>query len=206
MGMTQLLANCDLGERETKFVETIHRSGKALLTIINDILDFSKIEAGHVELDQEPFVLRECLEDVMALLSTAATDTGVDLLLRIDPNIPETYIGDVGRVRQIVTNLVGNALKFTHQGHVVINVNANVVGDTALLSLEVSDTGIGIDPEKLSHIFEKFSQADGSTTREYEGTGLGLSIAKNLAKLMNCLLYTSPSPRDQRGSRMPSSA
>ena len=107
----------------------------------------------------------------MALLSTAATDTGVDLLLRIDPNIPETYIGDVGRVRQIVTNLVGNALKFTHQGHVVINVNANVVGDTALLSLEVSDTGIGIDPEKLSHIFEKFSQADGSTTREYEGTG-----------------------------------
>ena len=185
MGMTQLLANCDLGERETKFVETIHRSGKALLTIINDILDFSKIEAGHVELDQDPFVLRECLEDVMALLSTAANDTGVDLLLRIDPNIPETYIGDVGRVRQIVTNLVGNALKFTHQGHVVINVNANVVGDTALLSLEVQDTGIGIDPEKLSHIFEKFNQADGSTTREYEGTGLGLSIAKNLAKLMN---------------------
>ena len=185
MGMTQLLANCDLAGRELEFIQTIDRSGQALLTIINDILDFSKIEAGHVELDKAVFSLRDSLEDVTALLATAATDTGVDLLLRIDPDTPRSYLGDVGRVRQIVTNLVGNALKFTHEGHVVIDVSADVDGDLARLTIAVSDTGIGIDAEKLAHIFEKFSQADGSTTRKYEGTGLGLTIAKNLAELMN---------------------
>ena len=185
MGMTQLLANCDLGVREQEFIQTIDRSGQALLTIINDILDFSKIEAGHVELDKAVFSLRDSLEDVTALLSTAATDTGVDLLLHINPDTPQTFIGDVGRVRQIVTNLVGNALKFTHEGHVVIDVSAEKDGDLATLTIAVSDTGIGIDSAKLSDIFEKFNQADGSTTRKYEGTGLGLTIAKNLAELMN---------------------
>ena len=185
MGMTQLLANCQLGDREREFVHTIDRSGQALLTIINDILDFSKIEAGHIELDHSPFLLRESLEDVTSLLSTAATDTGVDLLLRIDPDLPETYIGDVGRVRQILTNLVGNALKFTHEGHVLVNVNGTVTDKMAKLNIAVSDTGIGIKQDQLSHVFEKFRQADGSTTREYEGTGLGLNIATNLAKLMN---------------------
>ena len=185
MGMTQLLANCQLGPREREFVKTIDRSGQALLTIINDILDFSKIEAGHIELDHSPFLLRESLEDVTSLLSTAATDTGIDLLLRIDPDLPETYIGDVGRVRQILTNLVGNALKFTHEGHVLINVTGVVTDQIAKLNIAVSDTGIGIEEEQLSQVFEKFNQADGSTTREYEGTGLGLSIATNLASLMN---------------------
>ena len=185
MGMTQLLENCELGAREREFVRTIDRSGQALLTIINDILDFSKIEAGHIELDQSPFLLRESLEDVTTLLSTAAMDTGVDLLLRIAPDLPETYIGDVGRVRQILTNLVGNALKFTHEGHVLINVTGAVTDQTAKLNIAVSDTGIGIPEEQLSNVFEKFSQADSSTTREYEGTGLGLSIATDLAKLMN---------------------
>ena len=103
MGMSQLLSNCKLGEREREFVQTIDRSSQALLTIINDILDFSKIEAGRVELDAEPFLLRESLEDVTSLLSTAATDTGIDLLLRIDPDIPEAYVGDVGRVRQVLS-------------------------------------------------------------------------------------------------------
>ena len=185
MGMTQLLANCELSVREREFVRTIDRSGQALLTIINDILDFSKIEAGHIELDHSPFLLRESLEDVTTLLSTAAKDTGVDLLLRIDPDLPETYIGDVGRVRQILTNLVGNALKFTHEGHVLINVTGEVKDRTAKLNIAVSDTGIGIKEEQLSQVFEKFRQADGSTTREFEGTGLGLSIASNLASLMN---------------------
>jgi len=184
MGMSQLLSNCKLGERERDFVRTIDRSGQALLTIINDILDFSKIEAGRIELDEEPFSLRESLEDVTALLSTAATDTAIDLLLRIDPDIPESYIGDVGRVRQVLTNLVGNALKFTHEGHVLIDVTASVVDETAKLIFDVSDTGIGIAEDKLSNIFEKFSQADGSTTREYGGTGLGLTISSNLAHLM----------------------
>ena len=185
LGMTQLLSNSRLGPRETDFIRTIDRSGQALLTIINDILDFSKIEAGHIELDNAPFLLRESLEDVTSLLSTAATDTGVDLLLRIDPDLPETYIGDVGRVRQILTNLVGNALKFTPAGHVLINVTGTLKDQTARLNIAVSDTGIGIQKEELSKVFEKFSQADGSTTREYEGTGLGLSIATNLADLMN---------------------
>ena len=184
MGMSQLLANSHLGEREREFVQTIDRSSQALLTIINDILDFSKIEAGRVELDAEPFLLRESLEDVTALLSTTATDTGIDLLLRIDPDIPESYIGDVGRVRQVLTNLVGNALKFTHEGHVLIDVTASVVDETAKLTIDVGDTGIGIAEDKLSNIFEKFSQADGSTTREYGGTGLGLTISSNLAHLM----------------------
>ena len=185
MGMTQLLANGKLGVREREFVQTIDRSGQALLTIINDILDFSKIEAGHIELDNSPFLLRESLEDVTSLLSTAATDTGVDLLLRIDPDLPVTYIGDVGRVRQILTNLVGNALKFTHEGHVLINVTGEVTDQIAKLNIAVSDTGIGIKEDQISQVFEKFRQADGSTTREYEGTGLGLSIASNLASLMN---------------------
>ena len=137
-----------------------------------------------IELDQSPFLLRESLEDVTTLLSTAATDTGIDLLLRIDPDLPETYIGDVGRVRQILTNLVGNALKFTREGHVLINVTGAVTDQTANLNIAVSDTGIGIPEEQLTNVFEKFTQADGST----------------------CLLYTSPSPRDATLSRMPSSA
>ena len=185
IGMTQLLANCQLGAREREFVKTIDRSGQALLTIINDILDFSKIEAGHIELDDAPFVLRESLEDVTSLLSTGATDTGVDLLLRIDPDLPEAYVGDVGRVRQILTNLVGNALKFTHEGHVLINVTGAVTNQMANLIIDVSDTGIGIEEDQLSKVFEKFRQVDGSSTREYEGTGLGLTIASNLAELMN---------------------
>ena len=184
MGMSQLLSNCKLGEREREFVQTIDRSSQALLTIINDILDFSKIEAGRVELDAEPFLLRESLEDVTSLLSTAATDTGIDLLLRIDPDIPEAYVGDVGRVRQVLTNLIGNALKFTHEGHVLIDVTASIIDKTAKLTIDVGDTGIGIAEDKLSNIFEKFSQADGSTTREYGGTGLGLTISSNLAHLM----------------------
>ncbi|MEP6343075.1 MAG: response regulator [Maricaulaceae bacterium] len=185
MGMAQLLATCQLGSRELEFVQTIDRSGQALLTIINDILDFSKIEAGHIEFDSAPFLLRESLEDVTSLLATAAAETGVDLLLRIDPDLPHTYIGDVGRVRQILTNLVGNALKFTHEGHVLINVSGTVIDQKAMLTIAVSDTGIGIKEEQLSHVFEKFSQADGSITRKYEGTGLGLTIASNLAGLMN---------------------
>lgn len=185
MGMTQMLAKSKLSARETEFVQIIDRSGQALLTIINDILDFSKIEAGYLELDIAPFLLRESLEDVTALLATAATDTGIDLLLRIAPDVPETYLGDVGRFRQIITNLVGNALKFTHEGHVLIDVTAAVIDKSAKLTITISDTGIGIPKDQLSTIFEKFSQADGSTTREYEGTGLGLTIASNLAHLMN---------------------
>ena len=185
MGMAELLQNSQLGPRETDFVNVINRSGKALLTIINDILDFSKIESGQMELDNAPFHLRDSIEDVTTLLSTKVTETGVDLLLRIQPDLPSTYLGDVGRIRQILTNIVGNAVKFTHTGHVLIDVSGEVKNETVNLLIKVVDTGIGIPADKLSHVFDKFSQADGSTTREYGGTGLGLPISQNLIELMD---------------------
>lgn len=185
MGMAELLQNSQLGPRETDFVNVINRSGKALLTIINDILDFSKIEAGQMELDNAPFHLRDSIEDVTTLLSTKITETGVDLLLRVQPDLPSTYLGDVGRIRQILTNIVGNAVKFTHTGHVLIDVSGEVENETVNLRIKVVDTGIGIAADKLGHVFDKFSQADGSTTREYGGTGLGLPISQNLIELMD---------------------
>ena len=173
-----------LGPREREFVRTIDRSGQALLTIINDILDFSKIEAGQAELDPAPFPLREAIEDVTALLSSSAADKAIDLLVRLNPELPQAFVGDVGRIRQILTNLVGNAIKFTHHGHVLIDVNGSVIDDTAHLIITIEDTGIGIPAESLGDIFGKFKQVDGSTTREYEGTGLGLTISANLVELM----------------------
>ena len=184
MGMAELLESSDLGSRETDCVNVINRSGKALLTIINDILDFSKIESGHMELDAAPFDLRDTLEDITALLSTKVAETGIDLLLRMQPNLPVCYLGDAGRIRQVLTNIVGNAVKFTQSGHVLVDVSGEVKGGTANLDIKVTDTGIGIPPEKLEHVFEKFSQADGSTTRQFGGTGLGLTISRDLADLM----------------------
>lgn len=184
MGMAELLQNSQLGPRETDFVNVINRSGKALLTIINDILDFSKIEAGQMELDNAPFHLRDSIEDITTLLSTKVVETGIDLLLRVQPDLPTTFLGDVGRIRQILTNIVGNAVKFTHTGHVLIDVSGEVENETANLLIKVVDTGIGIPAEKLNHVFDKFSQADGSTTRQYGGTGLGLPISQNLTELM----------------------
>lgn len=184
MGMAQLLENGSLEPRQREFVNVIERSGEALLTIINDILDFSKIEAGQIVLDETPFLLRESIEDVTTLLSSAVADSGIDLLLRVQPDLPTSYLGDVGRFRQIMTNIIGNAVKFTHEGHVLVDVNGTVLPDHVEFTIEISDTGIGIPKDKLAHVFEKFSQVDGTTTRKYEGTGLGLSIAGNLASLM----------------------
>ena len=184
MGMAHLLSRNDLGEEDNGYVKIIQRSSKALLTIINDILDFSKIEAGRISLEQKPFNLRDSLEDVMALLSMAATEKDVELILQIQPNLPENYIGDVGRLRQVITNIFGNAVKFTSQGHVLIQVSGELVEDVMNLAISIQDTGIGIPPDKLDDIFDKFAQADSSTTRQHEGTGLGLTIAKQLVELM----------------------
>ena len=184
IGMTELLGMTDLNERQNHFVKTISSSGNALMTIINDILDFSKIEAGQAKLDPAPFHLRESLEDVTTLLSSSAADKGLDLLIRVQPDLPGTFVGDVGRLRQIMTNLVGNAVKFTHFGHVLIDVSGTVTNGEADLIIKVEDTGIGIPEDNLEGVFEKFKQVDGTTTREYEGTGLGLSISSNLVKLM----------------------
>ena len=184
MGMAHLLSRTDLGVEENDYVKIIQRSSEALLTIINDILDFSKIEAGQVCLAQKPFNLRDSLEDVMALLSVAAREKDVELILQIQPDLPVNYIGDAGRLRQIITNIFGNAVKFTAEGHVLIQVTGERSKNEVNLSISIQDTGIGIPPDKLDGIFDKFAQADSSSTREHEGTGLGLSIAKQLVGLM----------------------
>lgn len=184
LGMSELLALSELNDRQSDFVKTISSCGNALMTIINDILDFSKIEAGQVSLDPIPFVLSESVEDVTAMLSSSAADKNIDLLVRIQPDLPATFIGDVGRIRQVLTNLIGNALKFTHFGHVLVDITGKQAGDSYNLNIRVEDTGIGIPQSDLEHVFQKFCQVDATTTREYEGTGLGLSISANLISLM----------------------
>lgn len=184
MGMADLLSLRDLGTRERDFVNTIQRSSNALLTIINDILDFSKIEAGQITLEKIPFNLRETIEDIFALFSSKVDGSDVDMLLRIQPDFPIGFLGDSGRVRQILLNLIGNAIKFTNEGHILIDVHGNTDGGDANIVIDVTDTGIGIPEDKLQEVFNKFTQADGSTTREYGGTGLGLTIAKSFVELM----------------------
>ena len=185
MGMAELLQKTELDTKQRAFADVIVKSGNSLLTIINDILDFSKIDAGQMELDPAPFNLGEAIEDVATLVSSKVAEKDLELAVRIDPTLPNSYVGDVGRIRQIVTNLVGNAVKFTETGHVFIDVNGGVENEIARLRISVEDTGIGIAPEKLTKIFEKFSQVDESTTRKHEGTGLGLAIASSLVRLMN---------------------
>ncbi len=185
LGMAELLEESDIDERQREFVDVITRSSNALLTIINDILDFSKIEAGAFELDPVEFNLRDVLADVTSLLSTKAQEKGLELIINYPPYMENYFVGDAGRMRQIITNMVGNAVKFTEVGHVLINVKVKNYNESrADLTVEITDTGIGIEPEKLAHIFEKFTQADNSTTRVYGGTGLGLSISKHIVELM----------------------
>ncbi len=184
LGMTELLQSTDLDDRQKSFADTIYKSGAALLTIINDILDFSKIEAGKLEIDPVPFNLKDAIEDVATLLSTPARAKEIELAVRYSPDIPEHLFGDVGRIRQIVTNLVGNAIKFTHEGHVFINISGASEGDFTKLRIDVEDTGIGIPKDKLENVFHEFSQAEATTTRQFGGTGLGLAISRKLASAM----------------------
>jgi PAS domain S-box-containing protein len=189
MGMAELLARTKLDDKQKMFTDVIVNSAASLLTIINDILDFSKIDAGQMELDPAPFSLGEAIEDVATLMSSGAAEKDLELIVRVDPELPDVMIGDVGRIRQIVTNLLGNAIKFTGVGHVYVNVDGTVesAGDlqSATLKFVVQDTGIGIPPDKLQRVFEKFSQVDSSATRKHEGTGLGLAIASSLVHLMD---------------------
>ncbi len=185
IGMAELVSKTtDLDDRQSHFIDTISRSGHALLQIINDILDYSKIEAGKVKLAPLPFDLRDAIEDVSALLATTAAEKGIELLLRFEPSLPRKVIGDAGRIRQVMTNIVGNAIKFTQEGHVWINISGNVEDEKARINFSIEDTGVGIPENQLGSIFEKFQQVDGSNTRKFEGTGLGLSISSNLVKLM----------------------
>lgn len=185
LGMAELLASTALDARQRTFTDVIVKSGKALLAIINDVLDFSRIDAGELVLDSAPFNLVAAVEDVATLMSANAALKDLELVVRFEPGLPEVVTGDVGRFRQIVTNLVGNAVKFTDRGHVLIDVAGKADDGTAQLSIRVEDTGIGIPPDWMEAIFEKFAQADNSPTRRHEGTGLGLAIASRLAALMN---------------------
>jgi PAS domain S-box-containing protein len=184
LGMAELLSKSDLDEKQKRFTEIIVKSGNALLTIINDILDFSKIDAGQLVLDPAPFNLTEAIEDVATLVSTRAKEKDLEMIVRVEPGLPEVFLGDAGRIRQIITNLLGNAIKFTDSGHVLVEVTGKARGTEGDLRVSVTDTGIGIPKEKLKLVFEKFSQVDGSSTRRHEGTGLGLAITSRLVALM----------------------
>ncbi len=181
LGMTRLLLDSGLVGEQREMADTVMRSGEALLEIINDILDFSKIEAGKVELESIVFDLEQCLEDCVDLMYGKAQEKGVELLYWFHPGLASQVTGDPARLRQIVLNLISNALKFTKQGHVLLSV---VPGQDGRVHIEVEDTGIGIAQDKLPLLFQRFSQADSSTTRKYGGTGLGLAIVRELSDLM----------------------
>jgi signal transduction histidine kinase/DNA-binding response OmpR family regulator len=192
LGMTELLQNTDLSKEQSRFVETVRRSGEALLTIINNILDFSKIEAGRMELEQIHFDLHELVAEAVEILSEDAGKKGLDLGFEIGEGVPCFFIGDPGRLRQVMVNLLANAVKFTPQGSVRLEV---AMGDAAnLIRVRVCDTGIGITPEQQSRIFEQFVQGDESITRRYGGTGLGLVIARQLTELMGGTLSLESEP------------
>jgi len=186
IGMTGLLLDTEQSAEQRDFAEIISFSAESLLTIINDILDFSKIEAGRMTIEAAPFDLRSAVEAVAELLSPRAEEKGLELIVRFAPETPSHLVGDSGRVRQVLTNLVGNAVKFTDQGHILIDVSLiGTEGDEALIRVSIEDTGMGIAEKSLADIFGKFTQADASTTRKHGGTGLGLAISKQLVELMN---------------------
>ena len=185
LGMAELLVDTELTDEQRDYVETIHSAGQALLSIINDVLDFSKIEAGKLKLDMIDFDLRTTVEEVIKLLAAKAHKKELELACLMPADLPQTLCGDPGRLRQILTNLIDNAVKFTPQGDVLVRaiVEKETI-DHILLRLEVIDTGIGISPEARAQLFQPFSQADSSITRKYGGTGLGLAICKRLVELM----------------------
>ncbi|MFM9266673.1 response regulator [Tychonema sp. BBK16] len=213
IGMTGLLLDMALTTEQRDFVETIRNSGDALLTIINDILDFSKIESGKLDLENQPFELQNCIEESLELLAPKASEKGLELAYLIDPSVPKKILGDVTRLRQILVNLLGNAVKFTESGEIVVRCTAREIqpgiavsspSDDNILEQEpsiinperlavnqkyeiqfaVQDTGIGIPPERMNRLFKAFSQVDASTTRQYGGTGLGLAISQRLSDMM----------------------
>jgi CheY-like chemotaxis protein len=201
IGMTGLLLDTELTAQQHDFVSTIRHSGDALLTLINDILDFSKIESGKLELDYQPFDIRDCIEETLDLLAPKAAEKNLELAYLIYKNTPNLLYGDATRIRQILVNLIGNGLKFTNSGEVIVGVTArkvNFVDEDLILTSEepsyevrfvVKDTGIGIPQDKIDRLFRAFSQVDSSTTRNYGGTGLGLIISRRLTELMHGKLW-----------------
>jgi CheY-like chemotaxis protein/nitrogen-specific signal transduction histidine kinase len=185
LGMAALLKETELDAEQQEFTHAIIHSGEALLNVINDILDFSKIESGKMDIDRHPFDLVNCVEEVMDLFASKAAHSNLDLMCYIDHRLPVTLIGDGMRLRQVLINLVGNALKFTHKGEVLVNVSLlDQSSEEIELGFEVRDTGIGIPESKINNLFQAFSQVDAATTRNYGGTGLGLAISDRLVILM----------------------
>ena len=185
IGMTDLVLDTQLTADQRECLETVKMSADSLLNVINDILDYSKIEAGKVDLEAIDFNLRDCAENVLKTFAARADEGGLELLCEIAPDVPEMVEGDPGRLRQILLNLVSNAIKFTHQGEVVLKLDLeSKESETRIIHFTVTDTGIGISGEKQAAIFSPFTQADTSTTRKYGGTGLGLTISARLAAMM----------------------
>ncbi|MBW2040869.1 MAG: response regulator [Deltaproteobacteria bacterium] len=195
IGMTDLALDTELTREQREYLETVVSAGKSLLTLINDILDLSKIESRKLDLDAVPFDLQDALEDILKTLAVQAHEKGLELTGAIEPDVPVHLIGDPGRLRQILVNLLGNAVKFTHEGEVGVTIAT--MEETARrveLHFAVTDTGVGIPPEKQAVIFDPFSQADGSTSRKYGGTGLGLTISRHLVDLMGGRIWIESNP------------
>jgi two-component system sensor histidine kinase/response regulator len=200
IGMTGLTLETELTPEQRDSLETVQFSAHALLNVINDILDFSKIEAGKIELEQLDFDLNDCIEGTLKTLSLQAHEKGLELVCEVAAEVPEWVTGDPGRLRQILNNLVGNALKFTKEGEIGVKVQVDVVeAGASTLHFMVSDTGVGIAADKLAVIFNAFGQADTSTTRHYGGTGLGLTIARRMAEMMGGRMWVESAPGE--GSR-----
>jgi signal transduction histidine kinase/DNA-binding response OmpR family regulator len=195
LGMTELTLNTELTAEQREYLEMVIASADALLGVINDILDFSKIEAGKLDLDSTPFHLRDSVGDTVKALGLRAQQKGLELACRVAGDVPDVVVGDPGRLRQVIINLVGNAIKFTERGEVVVTVEVEEMrGDAVRLHGSVRDTGIGLPPEKQGQIFDAFEQADGSTTRKYGGTGLGLAICRRLIEMMDGHLWVESTP------------
>ncbi len=188
IGLTSILLDTKLDKEQLESLNAIHRSGENLLLLLNDILDFSKIEAGELTLEKTPFDLHILLKDTLSILEPVAKRKGLEITLNYSSIAPNHFKGDPTRLRQIVTNLVGNALKFTEKGSVHISVTAEASDEFADISLRVEDTGVGIPKEKLKNIFDKFTQADETTSRQFGGTGLGLTITKKLTEIMDGMI------------------
>ena len=187
LGMAELLLSTELSPRQRNLTENVQRSAVSLLAVINDILDFSKVEAGKLELEEIELDVRDVIEDTVELIARSAHVKGLEIVSSIPPEIPTRLRGDPGRIRQIITNLVGNAIKFTERGHVVVTATDLGVDQCGRqgLQIDIIDTGIGISPEVVARLFNAFTQADGSMSRRYGGTGLGLVITRKLCHLMN---------------------
>jgi PAS domain S-box-containing protein len=200
IGMTELLRDTQLTIEQSDLVESIRVSGETLLTIINDILDFSKIESGKLDLDVRPFRLESCVDDILDLFAARAQAKHLDLFYEFSPEVPDVITGDITRIRQILVNLIGNAVKFTDRGEVQLSVSVqHLKRDAATLLFEVRDTGIGIPPEKVDRLFKPFSQVDTAQSRKYGGTGLGLAICVKLIELMEGRIWVESTPG--QGSR-----